>query len=189
MFGLVTAPQGSTPQYTADQIKPIEEFYAQIPEAAAYTAISGFPDGRRRQRGAAPEAVGGAHAASSSRSPTSCGRSSPRFPARIAFPINPPSLGQSFRSTPIEYVDHVAGAVRRAAAHRRPLPRRGAQVPGHAEPADRPAPQHARGARAASTATSSPTSASPSTPSAARWRRCWAAARSRASRRTASSTT
>ena len=43
MFGLVTAPQGSTPQYTADQIKPIEEFYAQIPEAAAYTAISGFP--------------------------------------------------------------------------------------------------------------------------------------------------
>ena len=43
VFGLVTAPQGSTPQYTADQIKPIEEFYAQIPEAAAYTAISGFP--------------------------------------------------------------------------------------------------------------------------------------------------
>jgi multidrug efflux pump len=43
VFGLVTAPQGSTPQYTADQIKPIEEFYSQIPEAAAYTAISGFP--------------------------------------------------------------------------------------------------------------------------------------------------
>ncbi|MEO6064313.1 MAG: efflux RND transporter permease subunit, partial [Lysobacterales bacterium] len=43
VFGLVTAPQGSTPQYTSDQIKPIESFYAQIPEAFAYTAISGFP--------------------------------------------------------------------------------------------------------------------------------------------------
>ena len=41
-----------------------------------------LPDRRRRQRGAAPEAVGGAHAASSSRSPTSCGRSSRRCPAR-----------------------------------------------------------------------------------------------------------
>ena len=45
VFGLVTAPQGSTPQYTADQSRPIEEFFAQIPEAAAYTVISGFPDG------------------------------------------------------------------------------------------------------------------------------------------------
>ena len=42
----------------------------------------GLPDRRRRQRGAAAEAVGGAHARSSSRSPTSCGRSSRRSPAR-----------------------------------------------------------------------------------------------------------
>ena len=34
---------GSTPQYTSDQLKPIEEFYAQVPEAFAFTAISGFP--------------------------------------------------------------------------------------------------------------------------------------------------
>jgi multidrug efflux pump len=43
VFGLVTAPQGSTPQYTGDQIRPIEDLYAQIPEASAYTAIAGFP--------------------------------------------------------------------------------------------------------------------------------------------------
>src|SRR5690242_11130786 len=43
VFGLITAPQGSTPQYTADQIKPIEAFYADVPEAAAYIGISGFP--------------------------------------------------------------------------------------------------------------------------------------------------
>ena len=103
VFGLVTAPQGSTPQYTADQIKPIEEFYSQIPEAAAYTAISGFPtvvDGNavlrlkpweertKKQQQIADELR-------------------PKFaaiPGAIAFPINPPSLGQSFRSTPVEYI-------------------------------------------------------------------------------------
>src|SRR4051812_6305588 len=103
VFGVVTAPQGSTPQYTADQIKPIEDFYAQIPEAAAWTAISGFPtvvDGnavlrlkpweerKKRQQQIADEMR-------------------PKFasvPGAIAFPLNPPSLGQSFRSTPIEFV-------------------------------------------------------------------------------------
>ena len=103
VFGLVTAPQGSTPQYTADQIKPIEEFYSQIPEAAAYTAISGFPtvvDGNavlrlkpweertKKQQQIADELR-------------------PKFaaiPGAIAFPINPPSLGQSFRSTPVEFI-------------------------------------------------------------------------------------
>jgi multidrug efflux pump len=103
VFGIVTAPQGSTPQYTADQLKPIEEFYAQVPEAFAFTAISGFPtvvdgnavlrlksweDRTRRQQDIADELR-------------------PKFagiPGALAFPINPPSLGQSFRSTPIEYV-------------------------------------------------------------------------------------
>jgi len=103
VFGVVTAPQGSTPQYTADQIKPLEQFYTQIPEAAAWTAISGFPtvvDGnavlrlkpweqrKRTQQQIADELR-------------------PKFqsvPGAIAFPLNPPSLGQSFRSTAIEYV-------------------------------------------------------------------------------------
>jgi multidrug efflux pump len=103
VFGLVTAPQGSTPQYTADQLRPIEQFYAQIPEASAFTTISGFPtvvDGNavlrlkpweertRKQQQIADELR-------------------PKFasiPGAIAFPINPPSLGQQFRSTPIEYV-------------------------------------------------------------------------------------
>ncbi|MFO1312240.1 MAG: efflux RND transporter permease subunit [Burkholderiales bacterium] len=103
VFGLVTAPQGSTPLYTSDQLKPIEEFYRQVPEAFAFTAISGFPtvvDGNavlrlkpweertRKQQQIADELR-------------------PKFaaiPGALAFPINPPSLGQSFRSTPIEYV-------------------------------------------------------------------------------------
>ena len=103
VFGLVTAPQGSTPQYTSNQIKPIEEFYSQVPEAFAYTSISGFPtvvDGnailrlkpweerKKTQQQIADELR-------------------PKFASIAgaqAFPINPPSLGQSFRSTPIEYV-------------------------------------------------------------------------------------
>ncbi len=103
VFGLVTAPQGSTPQYTSNQIRPIEEFYSQVPEAFAYTAISGFPtvvDGNailrlkpweertKKQQQIADELR-------------------PKFASIAgaqAFPINPPSLGQSFRSTPIEFV-------------------------------------------------------------------------------------
>src|SRR4029079_4246848 len=103
ILGLVTSAQGSTPQYTADQIKPIEQFYAQVPETAAWTAIAGFPtvvDGvavlrlksweerTRRQQQIADELR-------------------PQFakiPGAIAFPINPPSLGQPFRSTAVEYV-------------------------------------------------------------------------------------
>ncbi|HKU86419.1 MAG TPA: efflux RND transporter permease subunit, partial [Casimicrobiaceae bacterium] len=103
ILGIVTAAQGSTPQYTADQIKPIEQFYAQVPETAAWTAIAGFPtvvDGvavlrlkpweerTRRQKQIADELR-------------------PQFaniPGAIAFPINPPSLGQPFRSTPVEYI-------------------------------------------------------------------------------------
>jgi len=103
VFGIVSAPQGSTPQYTADQLRPIEQFYAQIPEASAFTAISGFPtvvDGNavlrlkpweertKRQQQIADELR-------------------PKLasiPGAIAFPINPPSLGQRFRSTPVEFV-------------------------------------------------------------------------------------
>src|SRR5437867_7510416 len=37
VFGLLTAPQGSTPQYTADMLKPIEAMYATLPETGAFT--------------------------------------------------------------------------------------------------------------------------------------------------------
>ncbi|MBS0321999.1 MAG: efflux RND transporter permease subunit [Proteobacteria bacterium] len=103
VFGLVTAPQGSTPQYTADVLKPIEAVYATIPEAEAYTAIAGFPtvvDGnavlrlkpweeRTRKQQEIAEAIRPALSS---------------IPGGLAFALNPPSLGQSFRSTPIEYV-------------------------------------------------------------------------------------
>jgi multidrug efflux pump len=103
VFGTVTAPQGSTPQYTADLIEPVEQMYAQIPEAEAWTAISGYPtvvDGnavlrlkpweeRHRTQQAIAEELRPKMA---------------QVPGAQVFAINPPSLGQSFRSTPIEYI-------------------------------------------------------------------------------------
>ncbi len=103
ILGIVTAPQGSTPVYTAEQIRPIEQFYAQVPEGAAFQAISGFPtvvDGiailrlkpweerTRNQKQIADELRPKLMA----------------IPGAQAFANSPPSLGQSFRSTPIEYV-------------------------------------------------------------------------------------
>ena len=103
IFGMVTAPQGSTPQYTSDQLRPLEEFYSKIPEAFGYTAIAGNPtvvDGTtvvrlkpweeriRKQQAIAEELRPLMNS----------------VPGVQAFPVNPPSLGQSFRSTPIEYV-------------------------------------------------------------------------------------
>ena len=103
ILGIVSGPQGSTPQYTADQLKSIEAFYSTIPEAEAYTAIAGFPtvvDGiavlrlknweerTKRQQQITDEL----------RPKMSS------IPGALAFAVNPPSLGQPFRSTPIEYV-------------------------------------------------------------------------------------
>jgi len=103
IFGVVSAPQGATPQYTADQLKPVEAFYSQIPEAFGYTAISGFPtvvDGTTvlrlkpwEERGKKQQQI-----AEELRPKLAS------IPGVQAYPINPPSLGQSFRSTPIEYV-------------------------------------------------------------------------------------
>ena len=147
MFGIVTAPQGSTPQYTADQIKPIEAVLRADARGRRVDGDLRLPDRRRRQRGAAPEAVGRAHETQQQ----IADELRPKFaaiPGAIAFPINPPSLGQSFRSTPIEYV--IMSQIPYADLQRlvdRFLDE-ARKYPGHAEPADRPAAQHAGSARA-----------------------------------------
>lgn len=103
IFGIVSAPQGATVEYTAQNLRTIEKFYEPIADKAAYTTVAGFPtvaDGNailrlkpweersRKQQDIARELL-------------------PKFgslPGVIAFPVNPPSLGQSPRSTPIEFV-------------------------------------------------------------------------------------
>src|SRR5262249_46038959 len=87
----------------ADQLLPIEDDYAQIPETFAYGAIAGFPtvvdavaflrlknwEERTRTQQQLADLLRPKLMA---------------IPGGFAFPINPPSLGQPFRSTPVEYV-------------------------------------------------------------------------------------
>jgi multidrug efflux pump len=103
VFATVSAPQGSTPLYTADQIKPVESMYAKITEAAAYTAVSGWPtvvDGNAilrlkpwEQRSKKQQQI------TDELRPQMA-----QIPGALVFPLNPPSLGQSFRAQPVEYV-------------------------------------------------------------------------------------
>jgi multidrug efflux pump len=103
IFGRVQSPQGSTVQYTSEALRSIESYYATIPEAAAFNAVSGFPtvaDGNailrlkpweereRKQQDIARE----------------LNQRFAQLPGVIGFAVNPPSLGQSPRALPIEYV-------------------------------------------------------------------------------------
>jgi multidrug efflux pump len=103
VFGIVSAPQGSTPQYTSAQLAPIERMYAEVPEAAAFTAFAGFPtvvDGNAILRLKPWEER-------EKKAQKIADELRPKFmalPGVLAFPINPPSLGQGFRSTPVDVV-------------------------------------------------------------------------------------
>ncbi len=103
VFGRVQAPQGATVQYTSEALRSIETMYETIHERSAYNAVAGFPtvtDGNailrlkpweersRKQQDIARE----------------LNQRFAQLPGVIAFAVSPPSLGQSFRSLPIEYV-------------------------------------------------------------------------------------
>jgi len=103
IFGTVSSPEGATLNYTLESMLEIEHFYSQIPEAEAYQVSVGYPTvsdatailrlkpweqrDRKQQeiaRELQPEFAG--------------------LPGVKAFPTNPPSLGQSARSKPVEFV-------------------------------------------------------------------------------------
>ncbi|MDZ7652686.1 MAG: efflux RND transporter permease subunit [Burkholderiaceae bacterium] len=103
IFGRVQAPQGATIDYTSESLRAIETYYATIEDANAFNAIAGFPtvvdgnailrlkpweDRQRKQQDIARE----------------LNVKFSQLPGVTAFAVNPPSLGQSFRSLPIEYV-------------------------------------------------------------------------------------
>ena len=147
IFGTITAPQGSTPQYTADLIQPIERMYGADPRGRRLHGDFRLPDGGRRHGGAAPQALGAARAqAAAARRGAAAedganpGRDRVRDQPAVARPVVPLDADRVHRD--------VAGGVSRAVAHRRPHARRGArEVAVHPQPADRPAAQHAGGAR------------------------------------------
>ena len=103
IFGIISGPEGATIKYTAAYIEQIEKFYEAIPERASIFGVGGFPtvaDGmailrlkpwnerERKQQDIARELQ-------------------PKFfglPGVFAFPANPPSLGQSPREKPLQFV-------------------------------------------------------------------------------------
>ena len=86
-----------------EQLRPVEQHLSTIPEAAAYNAIAGFPsvdygtavlrlkpweERQRKQQDIARQ----------------LNQQLQTLPGIIGFAVNPPSLGQSGRSLPVEYV-------------------------------------------------------------------------------------
>ena len=103
IFGFVSAQEGSTVTFTAGNLTRLEKLYDDLPEVGRYNAMAGFPtvaDGlaiarlkpwgerTRKQQEITAELA-------------------PKFaliPGVRAFPTNPPSLGQSPRNRPVEFV-------------------------------------------------------------------------------------
>ncbi len=103
IFGFVSAPEGATVRYTADNVKRLEEIYRALPEMVRYNGFAGFPtvaDGiaiaqlkpwserSRKQQDIVTDLI-------------------PKFaqiPGVRAFPTNVPSLGQHPRNRPVEFV-------------------------------------------------------------------------------------
>ncbi len=103
IFGIISGPEGATIRYTARYVEQIEKFYETIPERTSVFGVGGFPtvaDGmaimrlkpwgerERKQQDIAKELQ-------------------PKFfslPGVFAFPANPPSLGQSPREKPLQFV-------------------------------------------------------------------------------------
>jgi multidrug efflux pump len=103
LFGFVSAPEGSTVGYTQRYVTQIEKFYEALPERGPINGNGGWPTATdatvvlrltpwsergRSQMDIAKELM-------------------PKFQSLAgvnAFPVNPPSLGQSPRSKPVEFV-------------------------------------------------------------------------------------
>ena len=108
IFAVVSAPEGATLAYTEGYARQIEAFLADIPEidtyfvvvapglerpnpvnsAIAFVSLKPWGERKRSQQQVAMELM-------------------PKFlglPGVMAFPLNPPSLGQSFRSSAVQFV-------------------------------------------------------------------------------------
>lgn len=103
IFGIVSSPEGSTLEYTLNNVQKIEQFYADQPETAGYQAVIGFPTvsdsfailrlkpWEERERSQQEIARG--------LQPLFGSLSGVR-----AFPTNPPSFGLRATSKPVEFV-------------------------------------------------------------------------------------
>ena len=109
LIGMMLAPEGATMAYTDGYARQVENFYSQIPEiktyfmvvapglerpnpvttALSFVSLKPWDERTRKQKEIAEKELG----------PKLFG-----LPGVMAFPINPPSLGQSFRDKPVQLV-------------------------------------------------------------------------------------
>lgn len=108
IIGIVIAPEGATIDYTTKWIKQLEPIYQSIPEVEKYFVVAGFPvvnrgitfmrlkdwDDRSVKQQDITAQIGGRMFG---------------IPGILAFPVNPPSLGRSARSQPVEFVVQTTG--------------------------------------------------------------------------------
>ncbi len=109
IIGVVVAPEGATLAYTDGYARIIEGFYSQIPEVRSYFSI--VAPGLEK-----PNPVTSALSfvrltpweARTRSQQTIAGELAPKMfgglPGVLAFPINPPSLGQSFRNPAVQFI-------------------------------------------------------------------------------------
>lgn len=108
IIGIISAPEGATMEYTDKYAREIEAMYGAIPEvrtyfmvvapglerpnpvnfALSFVSLKHWDERERKQQEIAQELM-----------PKLFG-----LPGVFAFPINPPSLGQSFRNPPVQFV-------------------------------------------------------------------------------------
>jgi multidrug efflux pump len=108
IIGVMLAPEGATMAYTDSYARRVEALYAQVPEiktyfmvvapglerpnpvtsAFSFVSLKPWSERQRKQQQIAGELM-----------PKMFG-----LPGVMAFPVNPPSLGQSFRNPPVMFV-------------------------------------------------------------------------------------
>ena len=105
---VVVAPDGATLQYTDDYTRYIEKIFADVPEIQSYFMVVAPGIERPNPVNSALSFVRLQPWEQRSRSQVQItGALAPKLfglPGVLAFPINPPSLGQSFRNPPVQFV-------------------------------------------------------------------------------------
>ncbi len=108
-IGLIIAPEGSSMEYTDRYARAIEKLYSQVPEIKSYFVV--VAPGLERpnpvntgitfsQLAPWEERTRSTQQVTAALAPQMFGG----LPGVLAFPVNPPSLGQSFRNPPLQFV-------------------------------------------------------------------------------------
>ncbi|TCO82241.1 multidrug efflux pump [Plasticicumulans lactativorans] len=108
IIGVVVAPEGATLAYTDGYARQIERFFGGIPEMNNYFSVVAPGLERPNPVNSALSFVRLKPWEERTRSQQDIARElAPKMfglPGVLAFPINPPSLGQSFRNPPVQFV-------------------------------------------------------------------------------------